>query len=98
MGGELPWADPSAYRHGSPLYGLGDATTPTLIHVGGSDERVPAQHARTLYRALSFYRKVPSELIVYPNEPHGLQNRQNQKAKMEWDHAWFERWVLEKKP
>jgi len=93
MGGKLPWESIDAYREGSPLYGLRDVKTPTLIHVGSGDERVPAAHARLLHRALQFYSKVPSELIVYPDEPHGLTRYDHQQAKMEWDHAWFGRYL-----
>ena len=68
----LPWETPDIYRKTSPTYGLGNVTTPTLIHVGGSDERCPPGHSRMLYRALKEYVKVPTELVVYPGEPHGL--------------------------
>jgi acylaminoacyl-peptidase len=91
--GGLPWEVPDAYRKASPAYGLGNVTTPTLIHVGGNDERCPPGHSRMLYRELKEYRKVPTELIVYPNEPHGLSKYSNRKAKMEWDLAWFGRYV-----
>ena len=50
-----------------------------------------------LYRALKEYNQVPTQLLVYPGEPHGLTKYKNRKAKMEWDLAWFERYILEKK-
>jgi dipeptidyl aminopeptidase/acylaminoacyl peptidase len=93
----LPWEAPGAYRRASPTYGLGNVTTPTLVHVGGGDERCPPGHSRMLYRALKEYRKVPAELVVYPGEPHGLTRYAHRKAKMEWDLAWFDRYVLGKK-
>lgn len=89
----LPWERPDVYKKTSPTYGLGNVTTPTLIHVGGSDERCPAGHSRMLYRALKEYRKVPAELVVYTGEPHGLGKMTNRKAKMEWDLAWFDKYV-----
>jgi dipeptidyl aminopeptidase/acylaminoacyl peptidase len=89
----LPWETPDVYRKTSPIYGLGNVTTPTLIHVGGSDERCPPGHSRMLYRALKEYRKVPTELVEYPGEPHGLTKLSNRKAKMEWDLAWFEKYL-----
>lgn len=46
-----------------------------------------------LYRALREYRQVPTELIVYPGESHGLSKLSNRRAKMEWDLAWFERYM-----
>jgi dipeptidyl aminopeptidase/acylaminoacyl peptidase len=89
----LPWETPDIYRKTSPIYGLGNVTTPTLIHVGGADERCPPGHSRMLYRALKEYRKVPTELVEYPGEPHGLTKLSNRKAKMEWDLAWFEKYL-----
>jgi dipeptidyl aminopeptidase/acylaminoacyl peptidase len=89
----LPWQQPDIYRKTSPTYGLGNVTTPTLIHVGGSDDRCPPGHSRMLYRALKEYQKVPTELLVYPGEPHGLTKLSNRVAKMEWDLAWFEKYL-----
>jgi dipeptidyl aminopeptidase/acylaminoacyl peptidase len=85
-----PWETPDVYRKTSPTYGLGNVTTPTLIHVGANDERCPPGHSRMLYRALKEYVKVPTQLVVYPGEPHGLGKYTHRKAKMEWDLAWFE--------
>jgi dipeptidyl aminopeptidase/acylaminoacyl peptidase len=93
MNGTLPWQDPDAYRAASPLYGLGSVTTPTLIHVGGDDPRVPPAHSRALYRALQQYLGIATELVVYPGEPHSLTTYEHRKAKMEWDLAWFERYL-----
>jgi dipeptidyl aminopeptidase/acylaminoacyl peptidase len=89
----LPWETPDVYRKTSPTYQLGNVKTPTLVHVGGGDERCPPGHSRMLYRALSEYVKVPAELVVYPGEPHGLTKASNRKAKMEWDLAWFEKYL-----
>ena len=46
-----------------------------------------------LYRALSEYVKVPTELVAYPGEPHGLAKYSSRKAKMEWDLAWFRKYL-----
>lgn len=89
----LPWEQPEIYRKTSPTYGLGNVTTPTLIHVGGNDERCPPGHSRMLYRALKEYRKVPTNLVVYTGEPHGLSKLSNRTAKMAWDLAWFEKYL-----
>ena len=68
--------------------------TPTLIHVGGADPRVPPAHSRALYRALRHYLDVPVELVVYPGEAHGLSTHTNRLAKMKWDLAWFEKYLV----
>ena len=93
MGAALPWQNPEHYIKSSPLYTMGTATTPTLIHVGGSDPRVPPAHSKGLYRALSIYLKVPTELVVYPGAHHGLRTYTHRKAKMAWDLAWFEKYL-----
>ncbi|PWB72229.1 MAG: S9 family peptidase [Holophagae bacterium] len=93
MDGQLPWAGADTYREGSPLYRLGEVRTPTLIHVGGDDPRVPAAHSRTLYRALKHYLGVPAELVIYPGEGHGLSTYEHRRAKMEWDLAWFAKYL-----
>jgi len=92
----LPWEKPDHYLAASPLYNLDNVKTPTIIHVGGSDPRVPPAHSRALYRALKHYLDVPTELVVYPGEPHGLTTHENRLAKITWDLAWFEKYLLGK--
>jgi len=92
----LPWQVPDHYREASPLYHLDRVKTPTLIHVGGSDPRVPPAHSKALFRALHHYLNVPTQLVVYPGEPHGLTTHQNRLAKITWDLAWFDRYLLGK--
>lgn len=91
----LPWERAKEHQESSPLYNLDKVLTPTIIHTGELDARVPAAHARTLYRGLAFYRGVPSELIVYPGAGHGLRSWSHIATKMAWDHAWFSHYVLE---
>ncbi len=90
----LPWQQPASYQAASPLYQLDKVRTPTLIHVGGNDPRVPPTNSRALYRALRHYLNVPTQLVVYPGEPHGLTTHENRLAKIKWDLAWFDRYLL----
>jgi dipeptidyl aminopeptidase/acylaminoacyl peptidase len=90
----LPWEQPEAYKKASPVWNLHKVVTPTLIHVGGADPRVPPAHSRALYRALHKYSDVPAMLLVYPDQGHGLGRCSMRQAKMEWDLAWFERYIL----
>jgi len=89
----LPWERAEAYRKASPLFELHRVSTPTLVHVGGADPRVPPAHSRALYRALHHYLGVPAELVVYPGAAHSLSTRAHRLAKMEWDLAWFDRYL-----
>lgn len=92
----LPWNAEGKMRATSPLFDADRITTPTLIHVGENDARVPQEHSRSLYRALRHYVKVPTELIVYPGEGHGLTKYSHRKAKISWDVKWFNHYVLGK--
>jgi dipeptidyl aminopeptidase/acylaminoacyl peptidase len=90
----FPWTSAARYQKASPSYALNKVKTPTLIHVGAQDDRCPPGHSRMLYRALKHYVGVPTELLVYPGEGHGLMKYRNRRAKLEWDLAWLERYVL----
>ena len=90
----LPWKQPAEYQKASPLYQLNDTfNTPTLIHVGEKDERVPVGHSIALHRALHDYRKVPTELVIYPGAPHSIASHKQRLAKMKWDQAWFDKYL-----
>ena len=90
----LPWEQPKEYFKASPIWSMHKVVTPTLIHVGGSDARVPVAHSQALYRALHKYCDVPSMLLVYPGQGHGLGKCSMRQAKMEWDLEWFKRYIL----
>jgi dipeptidyl aminopeptidase/acylaminoacyl peptidase len=94
MGGKLPWEPGDAYERASPLLQADRIVAATLIHVGEKDPRVPAVHAQALFRALDVYRRHPAELVVYPGAGHGLRKLSQIEAKMAWDVAWLDRWVL----
>ena len=70
----------------------------TLIHVGEDDARVPVTHSRALHRALHYYIEAPCELIVYPGAGHGLTEYRHQLSKLQWDHAWFDRYLKGEEP
>jgi dipeptidyl aminopeptidase/acylaminoacyl peptidase len=90
----LPWQVPEKTLAASPLFSAGNIKTPTIIHVGENDPRVPAEHSQALYRALRMYLDVPVELLIYPDQGHGLGTMTAQGAKMAWDRGWFDRYVL----
>ena len=93
---DLPWEQLETMRKASPLYDAGKIQTPTLIHVGENDPRCPPAHSRALHRAMHHYLKKAVELVVYPGAGHSLREWRHKKAKMEWDLAWFEKYVLGK--
>ena len=50
---------------------LRSITTPTLFQCGEADANVPCLGAEQMYQALRS-RNVPTQLVVYPGESHGL--------------------------
>ncbi len=55
----------------SPVMYASKATTPTLLTAGAKDRCTPAGQAREFYQALSGHG-VDSELVIYPEEGHGV--------------------------
>jgi dipeptidyl aminopeptidase/acylaminoacyl peptidase len=76
----------------SALRYVKNAKTPTLIHVGEADQRVPKPQSDELYMALK-QLGVPVEYIVYPGMPHGLTEPRYQLVKMVSEFNWFEKWL-----
>ncbi len=84
--------EPEVYLRSSPITYVANAKTPTLVLHGASDERVPLGQGRELYTALQALG-VPSEMVVYPREPHIFQERNHQRDLLMRVAAWFDRWV-----
>ncbi|MFB0565175.1 MAG: prolyl oligopeptidase family serine peptidase [Candidatus Aminicenantaceae bacterium] len=87
-----PYDNWEHYVEVSPLKYIKNAKTPTLIHFGEKDRRIPQPQGEELHMALKKL-DVPTEFIVYPNMPHGLRNPRYQLVKMESEFAWFEKWI-----
>jgi dipeptidyl aminopeptidase/acylaminoacyl peptidase len=66
-----PWDDPSEYISRSPYAHLGRVSTPTMVIAGADDRITPLSGSISLFRGLQV-RGVPSELVVYPGEAHGI--------------------------
>lgn len=91
--GGQPWDDVEAYRRASAMTFIKQAKTPTLILHGASDVRVPPSQAQELYMGLRKNR-VPVEMVLFPREPHGLQEPRHRLDKMRREYAWFSKYVL----
>jgi dipeptidyl aminopeptidase/acylaminoacyl peptidase len=87
-----PYDNFEHYLEVSPIRYIKNAKTPTLIHVGEADRRVPMPQSLELHMALKKLG-VPTELIVYPGMPHALTNPRYQLVKMVAEFGWFEKWI-----
>jgi dipeptidyl aminopeptidase/acylaminoacyl peptidase len=93
----FPWDTWESLMRRSPLVNADQVRTPILFLVGEKDERVPAAHARAFHRSLT-YVGVPTELIIFPGEGHGLNKMSHRRAKIEMELLWFEKYVLDREP
>jgi dipeptidyl aminopeptidase/acylaminoacyl peptidase len=91
-GQNKPWDNYDHWWAESPLRYIARAKTPTLLHSGELDERIPMAQNLELYMALK-KRGVPAEFFVYPGQPHGLQQPRYQLVKMVAELSWFEHWI-----
>ncbi len=76
----------------SPLFRLAKPTTPTLIIHGIEDRCTPLGQGQEFYSAL-LERGVHAELVAYPREGHGFQERAHQSDAWQRSVAWFDRYL-----
>lgn len=94
MGGGNPYegVGPHSFDAQSPASFVSNVTTPVLIVHGENDERVPVTQGIHFFRGLRRYG-VPTELVTYPREPHGIQERNHQIDLNRRIVDWFQRWI-----
>lgn len=88
-----PWANTDTYLHVSyPLLHADRIRTPTLFMVGAEDYNVPVNGSEQLYQALRLL-EVPTELVVYPEQSHGLDRPSFIRDKHARYLAWYDRYL-----
>lgn len=85
----LPYEKPDGFAKSSPMTYIKNARTPTLILHGENDRTDPIGQSQMLYRALKRYG-VESEFVVYPREPHGLQEEKHLIDRLNRIVRWFD--------
>jgi len=93
--GGTPWEARKMFDEQSPLSYLTNAKTPTLIFHGEKDERVPLGQSQETYRTLKRLG-VTTQLVVYPDQGHGILVPSYQLDKMRREFAWVEKYVMGK--
>jgi dipeptidyl aminopeptidase/acylaminoacyl peptidase len=71
--------------------------TPTLFLGGERDFNVPVQGSQQMYQALRSLG-IDTQLIIYPNENHGIQRPSYQRDRMERYLAWYDKYLKKKTP
>jgi dipeptidyl aminopeptidase/acylaminoacyl peptidase len=91
MGG-TPWDKPEDYQKWSPSAYVKDFHTPTLVTGGELDFRVPYTQDLQLFTALQM-QKVPSKLVIFPDEGHWILKPQNSVLWYQTVIDWIDSWV-----
>ncbi len=89
----LPWEHPEAWlRLSYPFLHADRITTPTLFLCGTDDVTVPLIHSEQMYQALSRLG-VPTELVIYPGETHGISRPSFQRDRLQRYLDWYRKWL-----
>jgi dipeptidyl aminopeptidase/acylaminoacyl peptidase len=92
MVGGLSWEGGAIWRDQSPLTYAGNFKTPILLSAGERDFRVPMNNTLEMWAALQRMR-VPSRLLVWPEENHWILNGENSRFFYGEVADWLEKWV-----
>ncbi|GAB4188763.1 MAG: S9 family peptidase [Calditrichia bacterium] len=90
--GGTPYENPELFEKYSPSNYVTAFNTPCLVITGEYDFRVPYTQSLQLFTALQ-KMKVPSRLIVFPDEDHFVQKPQNAKFWWKNIYDWFEKYL-----
>jgi dipeptidyl aminopeptidase/acylaminoacyl peptidase len=91
----LPWEGDNreTWERISPFNQVQHIETPTLLMGGEDDWNVPILNSEQMYQVLR-RRGVPTQLVVYPGQHHGIRVPSYQKDRYERYLDWYARWVL----
>ena len=90
--GKSFYEDPAIYDKLSAVRYIKDVKTPTLIMVGERDIECPPGQSIEFWHGLKQYG-VPTTLVVYEGEGHGLRDPKNQRDSADRTIAWFDKYV-----
>jgi dipeptidyl aminopeptidase/acylaminoacyl peptidase len=90
-----PW-DPKAWetyqKISYPFLHADRIKTPTLFLGGERDFNVPVQGGQQMYQALRSLG-IDTQLVIYPNEFHGIQRPSYQRDRMERYLTWYDKYL-----
>jgi dipeptidyl aminopeptidase/acylaminoacyl peptidase/tetratricopeptide (TPR) repeat protein len=89
----LPWKAKDVWLNLSkPFLEADKIKTPTLFLCGEVDWNVPLINSEQMYQSLRRLA-VPTELVVYPGQSHGISAPSYQKDRYERYLAWYDRYL-----
>ncbi|HTW83625.1 MAG TPA: S9 family peptidase [Candidatus Sulfotelmatobacter sp.] len=90
--GASVYADPAVYARSSPITYITNVRTPTFVFVGERDVECPAPQSLEFWHALHTLG-VPSSLVIYPGEGHGIRLPAHQRDFSARILAWFDKYL-----
>ncbi len=93
----LPWKNPEAYlKLSGPFLKADEIKTPTLFLCGEADMNVPLLNTEQMYQAVR-RQGVPTELVIYPGQNHGIRVPSYQKDRYERYVKWYDTYLRPEK-
>ncbi len=86
--GASVYDDPKVYAKSSPIEFIRKTKTPTLVLHGERDSEVPTPQGYEFWHALKTLG-IPTKLVIYTDEGHGITRPENQKDIVKRSVAWF---------
>ncbi|WP_371432066.1 prolyl oligopeptidase family serine peptidase [Novosphingobium sp.] len=91
-GGHAYHEAPEEFEKWNPVNHVAKWKTPMLVVTSEKDFRIPYTQGLAAFTALQM-RKVPSELLVFPDENHWVLKAKNSLQWHETVFAWLDRWL-----
>jgi dipeptidyl aminopeptidase/acylaminoacyl peptidase len=90
--GVTVYDDPEVYRRSSAINFIRNARTPTFAFVGERDVECPASQTVEFWHAMKAIG-VPTSIMIYPGEGHGLREPAHAEDAMRRTLEWFDRYL-----
>jgi dipeptidyl aminopeptidase/acylaminoacyl peptidase len=90
--GASVYEDPAAYAQSSAINFIRNVKTPTFEYVGERDIECPAPQTQEFWHALKAMN-VPTSIMIYPGEGHGLRDPAHSADAMQRTLAWFDKYL-----
>jgi len=88
-----PWKNPELWiKFSFPFFHADRIQTPTLFMGGEKDFNVPIIGSEQMYQALQTLN-VPTELVIYPGQNHGLSKQAFIRDRYERYLAWYDKYL-----
>jgi dipeptidyl aminopeptidase/acylaminoacyl peptidase len=90
--GASAYDDPAVYAQSSAINFMHNVKTPTFAYVGERDIECPAPQTQEFWHAMKAMN-VPTSIMIYPGEGHGLRDPENLADAMKRTLDWFDKYL-----